>query len=501
MLESGDPITPRLNFVKYFEHPPLYAWLISISFNLFGQNEFAARFPGALCGFLGVLWAYHLGRRLFGRRTGLLSALFLGTSLGYVMLARISNPDTAFALCLSVSLGSFLLASRENASRKYIYYHLLYFFSALAVLSKGLEGIVLPLGAILLYVMLTRRWTLLRQMQLPTGIPLLLLIGAPWFILVGMRNPEFFQIYTGKQLERFLGTGPDPHQPIWFFVPILLVCMLPWSFFLTSSAANCWQGRHKEGADGRGFLILWAALAFGLFSISRSKAAQDILGVLPALAILMGKAFSDVLQGELKREKPLSYAISVASGMAAILAIIHPHVAQEPLFSPRGGVVIGIILILGAILGALSTRKKDAVRLVAVLCLIWFHLELIGMPYVLRQMAQRTSSKELALLIKETAGGNAWVACWSGYDPALSFYTRRKILVVGEDRGMPAFGNMQEEDSGWHLDLGQFQKLWDSGQPLFTLIPDSNLDQLRGSVKSPVKILKKKGKLALVTNG
>src|SRR6266540_4227097 len=83
MLERGDFITPHLNYVKYFEKPPLHYWLTALSFTVFGQNEFAARLPSALAGLLGVLWIYHVGRKVFGPGKGLLGALTLGTCVGY----------------------------------------------------------------------------------------------------------------------------------------------------------------------------------------------------------------------------------------------------------------------------------------------------------------------------------------------------------------------------------------------------------------------------------
>ena len=86
MLERGDFITPFLNYVKYFEKPPLHYWLNALSFSLFGENEFAARFPGALMGLMTVLLTYHVGRKLFGRREGLLAALILA----FVLLALLS---------------------------------------------------------------------------------------------------------------------------------------------------------------------------------------------------------------------------------------------------------------------------------------------------------------------------------------------------------------------------------------------------------------------------
>src|SRR5208337_3006919 len=147
MLERGDFITPMLNYVKFFDKPPLHYWLSALSFTVFGQNEFAARFTGAAMGLLTVLLTYHVGRRLFGRREGLLAALILGTSTGFLVQARINFTDMTLTCTLSAALAFFILAAREGEARKGLYYHLLYLFTALAVLAKGLIGIVFP-GAV-----------------------------------------------------------------------------------------------------------------------------------------------------------------------------------------------------------------------------------------------------------------------------------------------------------------------------------------------------------------
>src|SRR5512133_401825 len=118
MLENGDFITPLLNYVKYFEKPPFHYWLTSLSFSLFGQNEFAARFPGAFCGFVTVLFTYWLGRCLFERRVGLLAALILGSSGGFLAQARINLTDMTLTCCLTFSLGCFLLAVKSSGRQQ-----------------------------------------------------------------------------------------------------------------------------------------------------------------------------------------------------------------------------------------------------------------------------------------------------------------------------------------------------------------------------------------------
>ncbi|HEX9023662.1 MAG TPA: glycosyltransferase family 39 protein, partial [Geobacteraceae bacterium] len=293
MLERGDFITPFLNYVKYFEKPPLHYWLNALSFSIFGQNEFAARFPGALMGLLTCLITYYAGRQLFCRRSGLFAALILGTSTGFLLQARIDITDLTLTCTLSASLLFFILAAREQGSRKGLYYHLFYLCAALAVLAKGLIGIIFPGAIIFLHLAFTRNWRLLREMRPATGIPLFLLVAAPWFVAVSLKNPEFARFFfIHEHFERFLTKVHGRYQPFWYFVPVLAGTMLPWSFFIPSAFKGIWRGRLSGDGQARLYLAIWALFIFIFFSKSDSKLIPYILPVFPPLALLMGSAFS-----------------------------------------------------------------------------------------------------------------------------------------------------------------------------------------------------------------
>ena len=145
MLERGDFITPTLNYVKYFEKPPLLYWVNAGSMAVFGQDEFAARLPSALSGLLTVLLTYLAGRQLFNRRTALVGALILGSCAAFLLQSRIILTDMLLTLCLSAALFSFLLAVRNTEPQRVKQLFRLFFICCgLAVLTKGLIGMVLP---------------------------------------------------------------------------------------------------------------------------------------------------------------------------------------------------------------------------------------------------------------------------------------------------------------------------------------------------------------------
>src|SRR6266581_6832131 len=319
MLERCDFVTPLLNYVKYFEKPPLHYWLNALFMSIFGRNEFAARFAGALMGLLAVLLTYHIGRKLFGRRSGLLAALILGTCTGFLAQSRLNITDMTLTCTLSASLAFFIVAAREDERHKGRYYYASYLCAALAVLAKGLIGIVLPGAIIFLYLLLAKRWRLLREMRLATGILLFLLIAAPWFVLVSMRNPEFAHFFfIHEHFQRFLTKVHGRYQPFWFFIPVLIGTMLPWSFFIPSSLRGIWRERKLPLGDARLYLFLWAVIIFIFFSKSDSKLIPYILPVLPALALLMGDALAKILDGEFT---PLRRHALLAGGILTILGV------------------------------------------------------------------------------------------------------------------------------------------------------------------------------------
>ena len=152
MIELKDFLTPHLNYVKYFEKPPLYYWLTCISLKLFGENEFAVRFFSAVSALLGILLTYHVGRIAFGRRAGMLSAMVLGASMGYYVQGRLNNTDMVLTLFMSATLGFFLVSQQDSRKRtRYVYLSSL--CAALAVLTKGPIGIILPCAIIGIYAL------------------------------------------------------------------------------------------------------------------------------------------------------------------------------------------------------------------------------------------------------------------------------------------------------------------------------------------------------------
>jgi 4-amino-4-deoxy-L-arabinose transferase-like glycosyltransferase len=185
MAESGDYVTPRLNYVKYFEKPPLFYWIQAFNTKLFGFEPTPARLPTMAFSIALCLLTYALAYVLYGRRAGLFSALILATSLYLFALSRIVLLDVPESFFMCAVLTAFLYAAHAPPGRcRTLVIYAMYAAAACAVLTKGLIGAVLPGAVVLLWLASTKRWALLKDMRLISGTHLFLLIAAPRYIVV-----------------------------------------------------------------------------------------------------------------------------------------------------------------------------------------------------------------------------------------------------------------------------------------------------------------------------
>ena len=300
MLESGDFVTPRLNYVKYFEKPALHYWLTAGAFSLLGPSEFAARLVPALCGLGGCLLTFLLARRMTGSaRAGGYSALVLAGTLLWFGVSRLNIIDMTLSFFFTAALfGYGMWLSDGDRPRGSPWLLLFYAGMALATLSKGLVGVVLPGGIAVLHLLFARRWWDLPRIFPLLGIALYFALTAPWFWAVCRANPDFFDFFFIREhLLRYLTRVHGRHEPFWFFVPILLAALVPWTGMLLEALH---AARGKWGLLPRSsglFLGVWFAVPFLFFSLSSSKLIPYIAPCMPPLAILIGTALEILSRG------------------------------------------------------------------------------------------------------------------------------------------------------------------------------------------------------------
>ena len=400
MLHRHDYVTPYVNGIRFFDKPPLMYWMAAGSMHLFGIHDWAARLPLALSVLALLIAVYALGIRLFAEvspathpdRGGFYAALALATSIGPYLYTRFFIPDILLALWMTLAVHLFLIAldrihihqkihdSSEppqnrvphvrTLGRGFYLVHqspllpCLAFAAVMAlnVLTKGLIGLVFPVGFVLLYLAVTRQLRLLKQLHPIASTAVFLAIAAPWHILAALRNPPiplpsglglpakggwaWFYLYN-EHIARFLGKR-IPHDygqtPVWLFWLFLAIWIMPWATFVPSALAdrfhdlrthnlrNHTSPRAKEAALS---LILWTAIVLGFFSLS-SRQEYYSLPAIPALALMAGGllAQADANTANLRRRAlnwhlyfliPLTTLIAAVCGYFALTA---PHAAH-----------------------------------------------------------------------------------------------------------------------------------------------------------------------------
>ena len=293
MLATGDFVTPRLNGVLYFEKPPLYYWLVAGSMALFGPGEWAVRLPGMLASAGMVLLTVAFARRRWGLRTGLLAGIVTGTSVLVFVLARIAIIDPVLSLALSAAafaFCSFIEAERRgNARAARLALYGLAIACAAAVMLKGLIGIVLPGGAIAVYIALSGRWNLVPKLFAPGPIVVFLFLTVPWHVAVARRNPDFLRFYfVHEHFDRFTKSDHRRQGHPLYFVGVLLAGFLPWTgFFGRLSETFPTRLAALRDRESESFLWIWTLVVFVFFSFSRSKLIPYIEPIWPALGLLL----------------------------------------------------------------------------------------------------------------------------------------------------------------------------------------------------------------------
>ncbi|OGT40197.1 MAG: hypothetical protein A3F12_07995 [Gammaproteobacteria bacterium RIFCSPHIGHO2_12_FULL_38_14] len=280
MVATHDYIIPHLNGIQYFEKPILFYWMTALAIKLFGLNIWSVRSVNACLAWLGILWTYFTARQLYDRKTGLLSAFIMGTSLLYFVMARMVSLDLSVTVFLSISLYAILL-NRQNPKQHY-YLWIASISSAAAVLTKGLIGIVFPILIVSIWLMISKSPGIKRSQLLICSF-IFLVITLPWHLLAAIKHHEFFYYYfIYQQFLRYTTPGIGHLQPNWFFIPIILIGFLPWSIFLLQTLIHHFH--RKQPVDI--FFLLWIGIVFVFFSFSKSKLIPYILPIFPPLAIL-----------------------------------------------------------------------------------------------------------------------------------------------------------------------------------------------------------------------
>lgn len=489
MVVSGEWVTPRLDDVVYFEKPPLVYWCVAVCLKFFGPSEWSMRITPALFALIGVLLTYLTGLHVYGRMAGLAAAVVLGTSLLYYALGRVLILDMAVSVLMTATLYCFILGVREppGTRRRWLFYGL-YVSAALATLTKGLIGVLLTGLVMFTWLLVFNQWRRLRPFYLPTGALIFLAVAVPWHLLAAQRNPQWANFYfVHEHWERFTTTEHGRVQPWWYFAPIILAGLFPWTSFLWPALRERLRGgwaARKENADAW-FFVSWAVLIFLFFSKSQSKLVPYILPVLPPLAILIGAWLADVIAS--RESRRLKWGLRIFGfvagllGVALILAVFKPgliaNVAQREALKDNA-IFAAVSVLTGGMLAAWLARVRGAMAGLLTMAISMGGL-FLSLACAQDEIA-RPGTKELALLVKARAQPEDRVYHYHEFFHDFLFYGERFVGTVAYGSELELAIDPVAKGSGRFIGEQDFRQQWNEPRRIWAVARKKDLGPLFG---------------------
>ena len=474
MVASGDWTTPRLNDLKYFEKPPLQYWATAVAYEVFGEHQWTSRIWPALTGFVGLLLAWFTATRLFGRVAGIYAALLLASSMLYAMMSHVNTLDMGVTFFISLGIFSLLIAQKEEQVAQRRNWMLLAWAGlALAVLSKGLMGIVLPGAALFLYSVFNRDLSIWKRMHWISGLLVFFLIAAPWFVLVIKANPEFAQrFFIYEHFQRFTSTVHGRYQPWYYFIPILLLGMLPWTILMLDTVVRSWRsGVQKVKAfSPERFLLVWVVFVYVFFSISDSKLPSYVLPMFPSLALLMGKQLAEMKARRLFwMTIPSMVAVAILLGIAPFISRTADTPLQLEMYSNYSVWLVIALLIWLIGMGVAMWMLRRESKMVAVIVLAFSSLVATQAAVSgYNTIAPERSSYILANAIKPLIKPGVPFYSVLCYEQTLPFYLKRTFTLVDFQDEMD-FG-IKMEPERWIPTVDVLAKRWSTQAEAYAIV-------------------------------
>ncbi|MFN6964227.1 MAG: ArnT family glycosyltransferase [Pyrinomonadaceae bacterium] len=350
MFERGDWVTPTLGGHTWFEKPALLYWLEIASYHVFGVNEFAARFGSALFGLCTVICLWLIGRRVAGSgRDGVAPfsnwlALAAATSIGMIVFSRGASFDIILTFPITAALTAFFYFDRggkmPGTHGSTLPLALFYFFTGVAVIAKGLVGIVFPYAIVAFYFVLGRRMPSRRLiLSFVWGTLLAAAVAGIWYVPVYLANGWSFvdEFIIQHHFQRYLTNKYFHPQPFYFFLWVLPLMTIPWLpfFFVGAWRAgkalfNCLM---RRGAAARPeplltFAAAWLLVPLVFFSFSGSKLPGYIMPAVPPAIIVAAFAIERFVGSSLRRA-----AMVQGAAAATLVTVVALLIFVVPLFA------------------------------------------------------------------------------------------------------------------------------------------------------------------------
>ncbi len=479
MVEQGAYVVPHLDYVRYFEKPPLLYWTCAASYKLFGVSEWSFRFPNAVAALACVLVTGLFAGRWFSARAGLISGLILMTSFGFFALARVVTIDMLFSFLLFSSLACFYEFYR---GRRRPFLYLSWAALALAVLAKGPVAPVLLGASVVLFLGLEKNLRFLKETASPRAILLFAVIALPWFVLMCVKEKQFAQFFFMDQhVLRFLTTKHSRSGPLSYFLPVLFGGLFPWSIFIPRAVVFFWRKREMR------LLLIWSLVVFAFFSVSGSKLPPYILPLFPALSIVLGCLFDGqwrawVPTGRERIVYAVFFACLAGGGLvfgSGLPGRYLPDAADVvALASDIRGLSLGMSLVSFVMLFMLArTRMRSFGSLFFMLGAFSLSV-VIGIMLHSHVVDRVNTTKGLAAAIQKAGKEHAIVVNYGSFDETLPFYLGKRTYLA-DFTGELEMGSTYPDSKGFFLNRDETARLFRSDSPVFVVVKEKRLAEMK----------------------
>jgi 4-amino-4-deoxy-L-arabinose transferase-like glycosyltransferase len=467
MAETGDWVTPRLYGKPWFEKPPLYYWGAAICFKLFGVSEAAARLPSAISALLATLALAWLAWRMYGAETARWLLLLLPTTVGMIGFSHAAATDMPFSAMLTIAMvcaavllrlplecGGLppLLRTETEAAKStgtlissdggaqgaiapvahasWLAAILFGFFLGLAMLAKGPAAIILCGGAVFFWALFTKRWRDALRLFHPAAIASFCATALPWYILCARRNPDFFRIFIIEHnFKRYLTPEFQHIQPFWFYVPVLLASIFPWSLIAVLASVDLLRKRTPWKGSTSLFFLFWFAFPLLFFTISKSKLPGYILPSVPPLVLLTARSWTSRPLRDLAAARiSLFTGVLVLTGAAVVATRVRVPVGSsfEEFWAWRW---IEGIAVAGLLLCALALRHRKHLAALTTCVLVLSAVEISNL-YLLPRLDLLYSARPVTPLLAHHQAENVRVCVYElqrSWVYGLNFYAHREL--------------------------------------------------------------------------
>ena len=530
-----DWVTLHTDGIRYLEKAPLMYWAIAASYKVFGISDWSTRLPIVLAMLCLLLSTYVLGRYVYGETGGLFSALALCTCLGPYVFTRFQIPEVFVALWLTLALYFFVKSLGEETPSRFVCWGFAA-CCALNVLTKGLIGLVFPIGTVIVYLLLTRDLRRLLRHHLISSTIVFLAIALPWHVLAALRNPAqgsvrgFLWFYfVNEQFLRYLNKRVPPGYdtvPLFIFWGLLVLWLMPWTVFLPQALREIpvtWRGIQGELSlrQKANLIFLLSALLVVVFFSFSTRQEYYTIPALPGLALLVGgwlakesKAPADSAERRAGRISALVlFGIGVVASLIGLAFLLSSRL-------PTAGTDLADLLkknpqeydlALGHLLdltpGALTAFQGPLLGTVVLLFLgtwlNWFLRErervkqanfvvalmMVGLLTCVHSafvtFSPILSSSQLAVAIVHDYKPGDLVVVDGEYDEAstLNFYTGLPLRVLHEPSGNLWYGSQFPDAPNVFETAASFAALWNGSSKVFLWSTEDEPKVLRGKAR------------------